>query len=211
MSNNFIFRMPLKLPHQTFGEEFVFEELRLDNARAAHFILVSGDRVGQETGTAKITFDVVLKDQSIIAGIPFYKKAEDKIRYEEVKEDEIKLEDCPVFREYMMTDRIIAKYDADKIRLNISAIEDALTPCCIIIEGTDFRYASETQFSENHSHDEHNNGSANNQGGNQNGGGDTGTGDETGGGDGTGSGDDSGTGDDTGTGDGAGGGDDVNP
>lgn len=206
MNSNFIFRMPLKLPHETFGEEFIFDELRLDNAKAAHFILVSGDRAEQETGRVKVTFDAVLRNRGVIEGISFKKKYADIMGYYEVKEDEFDLEDCPVWREYMITDRMLGMYDLDRVRMKVSAVDNSRTPCCIFIEGTDFRYASETMFSYDRAPDDHDNG---NQGGNQNGGNNDGN--DTGPGDGQGGDNGSGTGDGTGTGDGPGGGENVNP
>jgi hypothetical protein len=216
MQRNFIVRAPLKLPHQTFGEAFSSDDLTFDNVQTGHFMILAGNRVGEETGTAKITVDAIQKDGSVIAGIPFQKKLNDIFKYEEVTEDEIKLEECPVWREYRIIDRMIAKYDANRIRINISAVQNSLTPCCVIVEGTDLRYASEIPFvDENNTNEGDNQNGTDNSSGDNSGGGGTGPGDDTGTGDATGTGDDPVTGDETetgtGGGDDTGGGDGGNP
>ena len=146
MIRSIIHRAPLKLPHQTFGEAFSFDELTLDNTQTGHFMVLAGNRVGEETGTAEITVDAILPDGNVVEKIPFLKKVEDIYRFEEVEKDDIKVEDCPVWREYMITDRMLAKYGANRIRLNISAVENSQTSCCVIVEGTDLRYTSEKPF-----------------------------------------------------------------
>jgi len=190
MQRSMIIRMPLKLPHQTFGEAFSFENLTFDNVQTGYFMILAGNRAGEETGTAEITVDAVLPDGSYIEGIPFLKKHADLYRFEPVEKDEINIENCPVWREYMITDRMMAKYGTDRIRLNISAVQDSLTPCCVFVEATDLRYASEMPFDEeNNSEGEDNTDEGDTQSG----------------------GDDPGTGDDTGSGDDIGGGDGANP
>lgn len=146
MNRSIIYRMPIKLPHQTFGEALSYDELTLDNTQTGHFMVLAGNRVGEETGTAEITVDAVLPDGNVVEKIPFLKKIENIYRFEEVKEDEINLENCPAWREYMITDRMLAKFGANRIRLNISAVEDSQTTCCVIVEGTDLRYTSEKPF-----------------------------------------------------------------
>lgn len=146
MIRSIIHRAPLKLPHQTFGEAFSFDELTLDNTQTGHFMVLAGNRVGEETGLAKITVDAVLPNGDVIESIPFLKKINDIYRFEEVKEDGINLENCPAWREYMITNRMLAKYGANRIRLNISAVADSQTTCCVIVEGTDLRYTSEKPF-----------------------------------------------------------------
>lgn len=178
MQSKMCIRVPLKMPHQTFGEAFSSDNLTFDNIQTGYFMILSGNRVGEETGTAKITVDGIRKDGTVIEGIPFSKKQDDIFKYTEVKEDEIKIEDCPVWLEYMITSRMVTKLEVNRIRLNISAVQNSLTPCCVIVEGTDLRYSSEVPFlEENDSAD--NNGSSD----------ETGVGDETGNGTGDGTGD----------------------
>lgn len=146
MQRTMIFRMPIKLPHQTFGEAVSFDDLTLDNTQTGHFIVLAGNRVGEETGIAEITVDAILPDGNAIQGIPFLKKVDDIYRFEKVEKDEINLENCPAWREYMLTDRMLAKYGTNRIRLNISAVQDSQTTCAVIVEGTDLRYTSEKPF-----------------------------------------------------------------
>lgn len=127
MQSKMCIRVPLKMPHQTFGEAFSSDNLTFDNIQTGYFMILSGNRVGEETGTAKITVDGIRKDGTVIEGIPFSKKQDDIFKYTEVTEDEIKIEDCPVWLEYMITSRMVTSmnFNFSKIRFkNILDIEE---------------------------------------------------------------------------------------
>ena len=145
---NMVFRGPIKLPHKTFAEAVSFDELTMENTQLGTVLIITGERFEQETGTATITFDAIKPDGTEIKGIKFLKRQEEVCRYDEVESDEIKIEDCPQYREYAIRGRMLAKTGANKIRVNISAVEGSQTNCCVFVEARSLRYTSEMPWTD---------------------------------------------------------------
>lgn len=144
MNDKCISRFPVKLPDTTFAEKFETDPLVFTNTQSGHLLLLTGDKVEGETGTATVTVNAILKDDSVVEGIPFLKKEGGSFKYNEITSDEINMADCPLWREYMVTDRMVAKYQAKAIEFTISAVENSQTVYCVILESAKHRYLQES-------------------------------------------------------------------